>query len=92
MCHGLAEARGDTVQADIDEVMVGHLGVDIECINIVQVFLDSTCLFEITNLIKGSVRLIVVAIVLPNGVLDFRPNIKPVLVRFPPFQSISLGI
>ena len=35
MYHGLAEARGDTVQDDIDKVMVRHLGIDIESINIV---------------------------------------------------------
>ena len=38
MCHGLAEARGDTVQDDIDEVVVSYLGIDIESIDIMQVF------------------------------------------------------
>ena len=51
MCHGLAEARGDPVQDDIDEVMVGHLGIDIESINIIQVFLNSTnCLKSLISL------------------------------------------
>ena len=89
MCHGLAEARGDTVQADIDEVMVGHLGVDIECINIVQVFRHSTCLREIIDLVKSAVRVPVVIIVFLNGVCDFPSSIKPMLVRFPPFQCPS---
>ena len=89
MCHGLAEARGNTVQDDVDEVMVSQLGVDIESIDIVQGFLDSTCLFEITYLIKSPVWLIMVAIVFPNGGRDFSPSIQPMLVRFPPFQRIS---
>ena len=83
--HGLAEARGDTIQDDINEVMVGHLGIDIKSIDIIQVFLDSTCLFEITYLVKSPVWLIVVAIVFPNGRCDFSPSIKPMLVRLPPF-------
>ena len=89
ICHGLAEARGDIVQDDIDEMIVSHLGIDIKSIDIIQVFLDSTCLFEITYLVKSPVRLIVVAIVLPNGVLDFSSTIEPMLVRPPPFQRIS---
>ena len=77
------------VQYDIDEVMVCHLGVDINSIDIIQVFLDSTCFFEITYLVKSRVWLIMVAIVLPNGGRDFSPSIEPMLVRFPPFQRIS---
>ena len=89
MHHGLAEARGDTVQDDIDEVMVSPLDIDIESINIIQVFLESTCLFEITCLVKSPVRLIMVAIGFPNGGRDFSPSIEPMVVRFAPFQRIS---
>ena len=89
MCHGLAEARRDTVQDDIDEVVVRHLGIDIESIDIIQVFLYSTCLFEITYLVKSPVWLIVVAIVFPNGDCDFHPSIEPMLVRLPLVQRIS---
>ena len=89
MCHGLAEARGDTVEDDINEVMVSHLGVGIESIDIIQVFLDSTWLFEIADLVKSPVWLIVVAIVFPNDFLDFFSSIEPMLVGFPPFQYIS---
>ena len=85
MCHGLAEARGDTVQDDINKMMVSHLGIDIKSINIVQVFLDSTCLLEITDLNKSPVPLVIVATVLPNSVLDLLPSIEPMLVGFPPF-------
>ena len=81
MCHGLADARGDPVQDDIDEVMVGHLGIDFESINIIQVFLNSTYLFKITDLVKSPVWLIVVAIVFPNGGRDFPPSIEHMLVR-----------
>ena len=89
MYHGLAEARGDTVQDDIDEVMVSHFGIDIQSIDVIQVFLDSTCLFEITYLIKSPVRLIMVTIVFPNGGRDFSSSIEPMFVRFPPFKRIS---
>ena len=89
MCHGLAEARGATIQDDVDHVVVSHLTIDIKSIDIIQVFLDSTCLFEITYLVKSPVQLIMVAIVLPNGGRDFSPSIEHMLVRFPPFQRIS---
>ena len=69
--------------------MVGHLATDIESIDIVQVFLYSTCLFEITYLVKSPVWLIVVAIVFLNGSCDISPSIEPMLVRLPPFQCIS---
>ena len=67
--------------------MVSHLAIDIESINIVDVFLDSTCLLEIIELIESPVQLIVVAIVLSNGILKFFTGIKPILIRFPQFQS-----
>ena len=51
VCHSLGQARADTVQNDIDQVVVCHLGIDIKSVNIVQVLLDSTCLFEISYLI-----------------------------------------
>ena len=70
-------------------MVVGHLGIDIESIDIVQVFLHSSCLLEIADLVKSSVRLIMVTIVFPNGVCDFSPSVKPMLVRLPPFQRIS---
>ena len=89
MCHGLAEVRGDAVQDDVDKVVICHLGLDIESIDIIQVFLDCICLFEITYFNKSSVRLIVVAIVFPNGILNFFPSIEPILIRFPSFQFIS---
>ena len=55
VCHSLAEARGDTWQDDVDQLIVTHFGIDIESIDIVQVFLDSTCLFEITDLVKSPI-------------------------------------
>ena len=71
--------------------MISHLGIDIKSIDIVQVFLDSTCLLEITDPIKSPVRLVVVAIVFPNSILNLFLSIEPMLVRFPPFQYISLS-
>ena len=89
MCHSLAEARGDTVQDDIDEMMVTHLGIDIESIDIMQVFLDSTCLFEIVDHIKSTVWHVVITMALSNGLLVFFPIIEPMLVGFPLFQCDS---
>ena len=88
MCHGLADTSNNTVQDDVDEVMAGHLGINFDSIDIVQVFLDSTGLFEITYLVKSHVRFIVVAIVFPNGILNLFSSIEPMLIRLPPFQRI----
>ena len=38
MCHGLAEARSDTVLEAADQVMVAHLSIDIKSIDSVYVF------------------------------------------------------
>lgn len=80
MRHGLLEARGDMIQNDVDEVVVRHLGMDVESINIIQVFLDCTCLFEIPDLVKSLVWLVVSTTVLPNSVLDLFSSIKSMLV------------
>ena len=85
MCHGLGEAKRDTVQDDIDEVMVSHLGIDIESIDIIQVFLDSTCLVGIPNLVKSPVWLVVVTILFPDSVFNLFPGSIPVPISFPPF-------
>ena len=92
MCHGLAEARCDTVQDDVNEVMVSHLRIDIESIDIIQVFLHSTCLLEITNLVESPVQLIVVTIVFSNGVLDFLLGNIPMSISFPPFQCFAFHV
>ena len=55
MRHGLAEARGNTVSDDVDQLVVRHLGIDIQSINILQEFMDSTCLFQITVLVKSNI-------------------------------------
>ena len=51
MCHALAEASGEMVQDNDDKVIVSHLGKDIESIDVVELFLDSTSLFEMTDLV-----------------------------------------
>ena len=89
MSHSLAETRGDTVQDDVDKVMVSHLGMDIESIDIVHVFLHSTCLLEITDFVKSSVWLVMVTIAFLNGILNLFPTIEPMLVGFP---SISMRL
>ena len=85
MCYKLAEAGYDTVHDVVDQVRVSHLGMDIECINIVQGFLDSACMFEIPDVVKSPMQLAMVTIVLLNGILDFFTSIQHMLVRFPPF-------
>ena len=79
-------SSSDTIQVDVDKVMVSHLGIDIESIDVVRVFLDSTCLLPITDLVETSVRLTVVNIVFPNSILDFLPCGIPVSTSFEPFQ------
>ena len=63
-------------------MVVCYLDIDIESINIVQVFLDSTCLLEITDLIESPVSLILVAIVLADGVFNLIPGGIPVPICF----------
>ena len=86
MCNGLAEARCDTVQDDVHEVMVTHLGIDIESIDIVLVFSDCACLSEIPEFIESPIWLVVVIMVLSYGVLYCFLSIIPSPVSLPPFQ------
>ena len=84
--HNLAEARVDTVLDDVYEIVACYLDINIESIDIFEVFVNSTCLFEIANLIMSPVWLIVVVIVLSNGVCDLLPRSLPVPSSLPPFQ------
>ena len=52
--HGLVQERVDTLQDDVVEVVVYHLGIDIESIDIVHLFLVSTCLFKNINVVKSA--------------------------------------
>ena len=69
--------------------MVSHFGIDIKSINIVQAFLDSTHLFQIPDLVKSPVQVIVVAIVISDAVLDMFPDDIPAPIHSPPFQCFS---
>ena len=55
MYDGLAKARGDTIQDDVQKVMVCYLGIDIKSIDIIQVFLNSIYLPEIADLVESPV-------------------------------------
>ena len=79
------EARGDTIQDGINEIVVCHLGIDIKSINIILVFLNSTALPEISDLIASPVWFTVVTILFSNGILNLFPSSIPVPVSFPPF-------
>ena len=73
-------------------MIVCHLGIDIESINIVQVFLDRTFVLKITNLVKHTVQLIVVAIVLPDDVLNFFLGSIPASISFPLFEYFTFDV
>ena len=88
-CHGLEEARSNTVQDDVDLLIGSYLGIDIESINIVHVFLDSTCLLEITNPVRSPVQLVVVTIVLSNGISNIRPGGIPIPASLAPFHCFN---
>ena len=92
LCHKLLEARGNTVQDTVDEVMVHYLSITIVSIDIILVLLDTTCLLEITDLAKGPVWLIVVAIVFSNSVFNVFSGIKHMPVSFLPFQCFLFSI
>ena len=80
------EARDNTMQDNINEMVGYHLGIDIESIDIVQILLDNTCLPEITDLLEGPVQQIVVAIVLPNSILHFFIHVISVSISLPSHQ------
>ena len=90
--HALAEARSHIVQDDNNKVSVSHLGINSKSINIMQVFRYSTSLFEITDLLKSLVWLVVVTRGFSNGILVYFPSIEPMLVSFPLFQCMFLCI
>ena len=87
MNHGQAELSSNTVLADVAKAMVCHLEIDITSIDIVQVFLDSTCLPEIYDSVKSSVQLIVLAIPFPDSILNIFLIIISVPVCIPLFQN-----
>ena len=85
VCDGLAEACDDTFQGDIDQVIVLHLDIDIESIDIVKVSVNSIFLFEIPDLVKTPVWLVMVVIVFPYSLFDLFPAGIPVSISFPQF-------
>ena len=92
VCDSLAERRRNTVQDDVDALIVHHLGIDIVSIDIMQVFLDSTWVPEIPDVVESPVQLAKVAIAFPNGILDLFSSIEPIFVRFLPFQQICFCV
>ena len=92
MCYGLLGASADSVQDVVDQVVVGYLGIDIESIYVVQVCLNSTCLLKITDLVNSPIRLVVVAIIFPNDILDLPSSSIPVPISFPLCQYFTFRI
>ena len=72
-------------QNDIPQLMFRHIGTDIESMNIFQVFLNCTCLPEITQRVKSSIWVVVVAMVFPDAVLDLFPGSIAVPISSPLF-------
>ena len=84
MFTGLVEGRSDTVQDDVEKVVVCHLVIDIPYLHIIQLSLHRTCQSEITDLVKNPIQLIVEAIVFTHSGLDLFLAIIPVTISFPP--------
>ena len=55
VCYGLAETKRHTVPDDVDKVIVNDLDTDIKSIDIIKVFVDSTCFLEILAIVKHCV-------------------------------------
>ena len=68
MCYSLAEVRSNTVQDNIDEIPVGHLGITIESIDVILVCMHNTRSLDIANLLKSPLGFIVVSIKLCDGI------------------------
>jgi len=56
---------------DVDKVVISHLSIFIESIEIVKVFLYRPCLLSYYNIIVCFVCLVVVPIIILEGFLDF---------------------
>ena len=89
MCHRYSKARGDTIEDNVDEVVVCHASIDIEGVDFGKVLLNCTSLSKGYNLIVGFVGLVVVTIIYLNSLLNILPIIMPVPISFPLFQCIS---
>ena len=70
-------------------VVVGHIPTVIELINVVQVFLYSTRLSDIRDLVKSSVQFIVIPIVFFFDILSLLTGCIPASIIFPLFQSFT---
>ena len=92
MCHGLAQARSDTVQDDVDLVVVGHLDMHINSIDIAEVYLDRTHLLAITDLVNNPVQLVLATIIFPNSLLDHLPGSMAMSMIFPLFQFFCFHV
>ena len=86
MYHTLVQARDKSVSDDIGEVVVCHVGRDIDSVDIRQVFLASMYIREITDLPTISVWHVAVTTLFSNQVLALCLCIMPEPVSFPPFQ------
>ena len=71
-------------------LLIPSLHLKVSSINIVQVYLDSTCLFEIADLVKSPVWLLMVTIVFSHGILDLFLGSIPMSLSLPPFQCFAL--
>ena len=73
-------------------MVVSHIGMDIKSINIVQVFLDSTCFYGITDHVESPIWLVVVPIVPRDTAFNNFSGIVPVPVSFPLSQPFTFCV
>ena len=71
MCHGHAEARGDTVEDYVNKVVVCHASIDIKAVDFGNVFLNCTYLSKGYNLVVGFIESVVVTIVYSDAFFNF---------------------
>ena len=84
--YDLAEVSYDTIPDNIDNIMFCYFSTDIESITIEQVFLGSTCLSEIIDLLKTPVALIVVPMIMLNSIFQHFSNTICEILRFQHFS------
>ena len=84
VCHGLAHTRGNTIHDEIVNMLVHHLGIDVESIDIIKVCLHHIYLPTITNLIKSYMQLVPVSIVFSDFIRDLFPGIILLPASFTP--------
>jgi len=83
--HEYVEMSRDSIKDNIDNMIISHICINIEPINIVKVLLQYSIYLEYYDLIICLVSLIMLAIVHSECFFNSFPYVVPLPISFPPF-------